>query len=157
MAYTYAHRRNDTGAIFYIGKGSGIRHRVTGDRNKHWWHVYNKVGRTSEILMDDLTDDEAFELEELVIETIGLENLVNYSKGGDRPPIVGKGTGLGKKSGKKGNVYTFAGKFAKEHGIPKRTIQHWIDGDCAPNKTNKKRCAIYRQLMELINQGKDKL
>ena len=81
MAYVYAHRRADNGKIFYIGKGSCNRAWVFRRRNKHWNSVATK-GVEVEILMDNLTDSEAFELEELLCDEIGYDNLTNSAPAG---------------------------------------------------------------------------
>jgi len=50
MAYIYLHRRNDTGEVFYVGKGTGKRATETHSRNSHWHNVVNKAGFTAEII-----------------------------------------------------------------------------------------------------------
>ena len=158
MAFVYAHRRKTDDSLFYIGKGSYFgksgcgRHQVTGDRNKHWHNVANKYGWYSEILMDDLTDDEAFELEELVIEAIGMGNLCNYTKGGDQPPKGGgapKGNtnrlGTGPYSPETGVIVR---DFAKEYGVNHSTAISWAVGRTKPAKTD--RLKLYNILIKSI-------
>jgi len=83
MAYIYLHRRNDTGAVFYIGKGTGDRATTTKGRNQHWHRVVNKAGFTAEIIVRGLTDDEAYWLEPLLIEAHGgVDKLTNMAEGG---------------------------------------------------------------------------
>ena len=155
MAFVYAHKRKTDDTTFYIGKGSYFgnngcgRHKVTGDRNKHWHNVANKHGWYSEILMDDLTDDEAFELEMFVIETIGMDNLCNYTKGGDQPPNGGapKGNTNRKGTGKLKN-------FSDKYGIPYDTVIKWATGKTKPHKNNKNRWSTYLRVVEMVNQGK---
>lgn len=81
--YVYFHRRNDTGSVFYVGKGSGRRAYWKNQRNKHWHHVVDKHGYTVEIIKDNLTEDESFDLERNMIIQYGKENLCNYTDGGD--------------------------------------------------------------------------
>lgn len=84
MAYIYLHRRNDTGEVFYVGKGSGKRAYKKDRRNAHWHAVVNKAGYTVEIIAKGLTDEEAYWVEPLLIEAHGgVENLTNQTKGGD--------------------------------------------------------------------------
>lgn len=85
MFYTYLHRRNDTGAIFYVGKGSSNRAYSVSSRSKHWLAIYRKHGRTVEICANWNSEEEAHAHEILLIEalkSIG-EPLVNHTDGGD--------------------------------------------------------------------------
>lgn len=81
--YVYAHVRNDTGRVFYIGKGHGRRAWVTRRRNQHWSNIANKAGYQVEILKGDLTEKEALAMEIKTIAEIGLDNLCNMTIGGD--------------------------------------------------------------------------
>lgn len=80
--YIYAHRRNDTGEIFYIGKGCGKRAWKKSDRSEWWKRVEAKNGRTVEIISRGLSENDAFELEQLVISEIGRGHLCNLRDGG---------------------------------------------------------------------------
>lgn len=82
MAYVYAHQRKDNGRCFYIGKGKGDRAFDTQKRNEHWKRVVNKYGFNTVILVDNISDEKALELEKSFIEQIGLENLTNMQEGG---------------------------------------------------------------------------
>jgi hypothetical protein len=42
--YVYEHRRADTGAVFYVGKGSGYRLRVEQHRGAAWRAIAGAVG-----------------------------------------------------------------------------------------------------------------
>lgn len=82
--YTYLHTRNDTGAVFYIGKGSGSRAHAEG-RNEHWNRVVAKYGYTVHILAKWETEKEAFEHEKFLIlcfKDLGAP-LTNMTDGGD--------------------------------------------------------------------------
>jgi hypothetical protein len=83
--YTYAHVRNDTNKIFYIGKGTGNRAYVTRDRNKFWKRIVTKHGHTVDILAYWPTEAEAFEHEKLLIECFRKMgyNLTNQTDGGE--------------------------------------------------------------------------
>lgn len=65
--YTYLHRRNDTGAVFYIGKGSGKRYLSNKRRNKHWCGIVDRHGFTGSIVAYWATEAEAFEHERFLI------------------------------------------------------------------------------------------
>ena len=41
--YVYEHTRNDTGAIFYVGKGKRSRCSTKSSRNKYWNNIVNKA------------------------------------------------------------------------------------------------------------------
>lgn len=80
--YVYAHRRLDTGDIFYIGKGSKKRLLDDKNRNQHWLNIAMKHGFKAEILMTFKEEQCAFSFETAIIRMIGLGNLCNYSEGG---------------------------------------------------------------------------
>lgn len=82
MAYVYGHYKADTGDLFYIGKGTGDRAWEKRNRTFHWKNVVNKHGYRVEILADNLSDIDAYNMERTLIEQVGLENLVNVIHGG---------------------------------------------------------------------------
>lgn len=67
--YVYAYYRLDNNTIFYIGKGSGKRW-CNLHRGEHFNRIINKCDVVVEILYDNLTEQEAFELERLTIEDL---------------------------------------------------------------------------------------
>jgi hypothetical protein len=75
--YVYCHRRKTDGRCFYIGKGSGKRYKAKESRNPYWWNIVNKHGFESEILINGLTEEKAFELEAELCKQIGYKNLCN--------------------------------------------------------------------------------
>lgn len=81
MHYTYAHIRNDTNTIFYIGKGQGRRAFSDKMRNRWWHHIVNQHGYRAEILAEWTTKEDAYSHERLLIDC--LPDLVNLSKGGE--------------------------------------------------------------------------
>ena len=85
MSIVYAHRRKDNGEIFYIGMGVCEKraNRFSG-RNRYWNEVYNECGVEVDVLAKDLTVEEAEELEMFLIEEIGLSNLTNITRGGQK-------------------------------------------------------------------------
>jgi hypothetical protein len=85
--YVYAHRRNDTGERFYIGKGHSNRAWVKDKRTKQWNDIVSKHGYTIEILATGLNEDQAFQKEsEIVVFHGRLDNgtgiLTNVTDGG---------------------------------------------------------------------------
>lgn len=83
--YTYFHTRNDTNAVFYIGKGCGYRAHVTRRNNPHWNHIVAKHGHTVHIAARWPTNDEANEHEKFLIScfrSMGC-SLVNITDGGE--------------------------------------------------------------------------
>lgn len=82
--YTYFHTRNDTGAVFYVGKGKG-RRAYEYDRNRHWNNITAKHGRTVCIAAHWPTEAEAFQHEKFLIlcfKDMGLK-LANRTDGGE--------------------------------------------------------------------------
>ena len=84
--YVYCHVKKTNGECFYIGKGKKYRHKSKGGRNKYWKNIVNKYGFESIILVNNLSEDKAFELEAIICNKIGYENLCNirneYGDGG---------------------------------------------------------------------------
>lgn len=85
LHYTYLHRRNDTGAVFYVGKGLGRRALQKCGRNDRWNKIVAKHGFSVEILAPWPSEAEAFAHEIFLIATfreMGVD-LANYSDGGE--------------------------------------------------------------------------
>lgn len=83
--YVYAHTRNDTGAIFYVGKGRGDRACLKKGRSEHWRRIEQKHGRTVLMLAEGLDEELAFLVEQEAIDKlrmIGVQ-LVNMTDGGE--------------------------------------------------------------------------
>lgn len=88
--YIYAHRRSDTGQIFYIGKGFGGRAYNMVGRNSHHVNIQNKLARNGhqvqvEILESGLPEEAAFAQECWAIAYYKFhgEKLVNKTEGGE--------------------------------------------------------------------------
>lgn len=75
--YVYCHRRKTDGKCFYIGKGTGNRFKSKSGRNQYWHNIVNKHDFEPEILIDNLTEEEAFQLESEYCKNIGYDNLCN--------------------------------------------------------------------------------
>lgn len=82
--YVYLHRKKYNDKIFYVGKGSNNRHRSVSGRNLHWQNTSSKYGWYSIVVQNNLFEEDALELEEFIIDIIGLQNLCNknYFNGG---------------------------------------------------------------------------
>ena len=65
--YVYLYRRNDNNTVFYVGKGKGRRAVNMYDHNDFCIKVANKYGYTIEIYKDNLSEEEAFRLEEEMV------------------------------------------------------------------------------------------
>ena len=100
--YVYSYESPNTGVPFYIGKGKGNRHiyhlleakkEHTADKNKHKISKIKKILASGKepvinIVMGNMTEEDAFELEEFLIQEIGradigLGTLTNLSDGGE--------------------------------------------------------------------------
>lgn len=82
--YVYEHTRRDTGAVFYVGKGSSYRLRVSQHRNKHWKAIARKYGFDARIVFETDDEDLAFLAEQELIDKhrrMG-SMLVNVTAGG---------------------------------------------------------------------------
>lgn len=63
----YEHIRNDTGQCFYVGKGT-LERAFCKSRNEHHDRIADKYGMSVKIIYNNLTQDEAYQLEREVIE-----------------------------------------------------------------------------------------
>lgn len=88
MAYVYRHIRLDKNEVFYIGIGVGYRYNQKHNRNRYWKHVVGLAGFHAEIIIDDLTWEQAIEKEKEFIRLYGRKDLgkgtlVNLTDGGE--------------------------------------------------------------------------
>lgn len=90
--YVYLHKSKKSGEVFYIGKGTDKRAWETQNRNQNWKdRVIELDGEWEvEIYRDDLSEIEAFNLEEKLVKEHGFfdENnnqLTNRFPGGEQP------------------------------------------------------------------------
>ena len=98
---------SSTGNCFYVGKGSGQRYKVHGinlktkKANSYLYNTLVKLKNQNIFISynfpyQNLTDEEAFQLEIELIDFHGLNNLCNFSKGGlgswvgENNPLYGK-------------------------------------------------------------------
>lgn len=92
-SYVYRHFRLDDDSVFYIGFSEGNlknyhRAKTKYGRNIHWTRVANKYGFRYEIVAENLSTEDAKELEVFLIslygrQDIGLGRLVNMADGGE--------------------------------------------------------------------------
>lgn len=90
MAYVYRHIRPDKDEPFYIGISNNDMYRasVKRKRNKIWTGIVNKAGFEVEIMLEDLTWEQACEKEKEFIQLYGrkdlkLGSLANLTNGGE--------------------------------------------------------------------------
>jgi len=84
----YQHKRLDNGSVFYVGIGTEKRAYSTLSRNPHWKSVVSKAGFAVDILLKDISKDEACAWEKYLISLYGRTDynsgtLVNKTDGGD--------------------------------------------------------------------------
>lgn len=83
--FTYLHRTADAGRVFYVGKGTRDRERVSTGRSEYWSRVAKKHGFVPEILARWTSEEEAFEHERFLIacfKDMGFQ-LCNLTDGGE--------------------------------------------------------------------------
>jgi hypothetical protein len=90
MYYIYAHYKlsDIDGNPFYIGKGKNARDVSSSKRNQYWKNIVAKHGFVAKKIKENLTEQEAFDLEILMIAKFGklIDNsgcLCNISDGGE--------------------------------------------------------------------------
>jgi hypothetical protein len=97
MAYVYRHIRLDKNEPFYIGIGKDDTYKRAYQSSKtkrsDFWHNIASKGYEVEILMDNLTWEQACEKEKEFISIYGRKDLgqgtlVNLTNGGENPPIL---------------------------------------------------------------------
>jgi hypothetical protein len=89
--YLYLHKYQTTGEVFYIGIGSSKdfkRAFTANGRNKYWQKITNENKFSIEIVLTDLTKEEAFQKEKEFIlfygrKDLGTGTLVNMAAGGE--------------------------------------------------------------------------
>ena len=81
--YVYGHFKTGKDTPFYIGKGTGRRAWVKSGRSEYWNRVVNKYGYEVKLLVENLTEENAYEKEKELIAEVGLDNLTNVLEGGE--------------------------------------------------------------------------
>jgi hypothetical protein len=82
--YIYIHYNNETKLPLYVGKGTGYRKNQKYGRNKEWKETVSKYGYYIEVVLENLTNDEANIKEIEFIKNLRNKNihLVNKTSGG---------------------------------------------------------------------------
>jgi hypothetical protein len=83
--YVYEHLRQDTNAVFYVGKGSGARCSTSQGRNGWWQGIAKKHGYTARIRLTVASEELAYLAEQELIDQyrrLGCQ-LVNMTDGGE--------------------------------------------------------------------------
>ena len=117
----YCHRRNDDFSIFYVGVGTKRRPYVKQKRNAYWDNIVNKHGYTVQVLKENLSSEDAFELEELIISELGRKDnktgfLSNMTDGGFGTINLSEETRAKISESKKGiPIFPKGTKFTEEH------------------------------------------
>lgn len=128
MAYVYLHSKPN-GEIFYVGKGNGRRAWAKAQRSEYWKRTVAKYGYQVSIFLDDVSDEKALSVEKDLIDAIGLDNLVNFTKGGEG--ILG---------------YNHSEEAKKKIGLANRGGTSWSKG--------KKLSEEHRNKIKLSNKGR---
>lgn len=84
--YVYLHRRKTDNKVFYVGKGKGKRAYSSSGRNTRWLHTAKKHEFTAEIVFENLTEQDAFQLEKDTILEMRYhfgDTLCNMTDGGE--------------------------------------------------------------------------
>ena len=135
--YVYAYVRLDSNTYFYIGKGTGKRVTEFYGRSKHFLNILDSVPCAYEILYNNLTEQQALDLEmqtidELLLEGYSLEidsdrnqgfnHLVNCTLGGEgvsgyrqTPESIAKSVHYGKDNGMYGRKGHLCPSYGKTH------------------------------------------
>lgn len=91
--YVYVWYTLDTNEIFYVGKGTGNRYKTRKRENSFFMNILNSHECDSKVIIDNLTEQEAYETEIFYIKYYRKYSriLTNVSDGGDAPPkLYGK-------------------------------------------------------------------
>ena len=120
MAIVYEHYRKDTNEIFYVGIGkTTARSKSKSNRNPHWLSIVKKYGYYIKVTYQNITWEEACEIEIKKIKEYGrrdldLGPLVNLTDGGEGILNLSlKSRGI-LSEGKKGSKNPQFGKFGVE-------------------------------------------
>lgn len=139
MHYVYAHIKDTTGEVFYVGKGIGKRVASKQHRSLHWKNIVNKHGYDWIMLETNLTEEEANTKETYWINRLGRQDqsngcLVNFTNGGEGScgrtvsektrRAVAEANKLRKVSDVQRNVYKnlWKGKSGSQHNRSKKVV-----------------------------------
>lgn len=124
--YIYEWFNIDTNVVFYVGKGKGIRKDIISGRNKYFTNYYKKYNCKNRIVIEDLTEQEAFdkEIERIRYYKVINQCFCNITDGGEQPPIC-----LGERNGMYGRPWW-------DENTPKEKIEQWRKGLARKGKQN---------------------
>jgi len=96
MAYLYRHIRLDKNEVFYIGIANDDtykRCKIKANRSTYWKNIVNKTSYEVEIILDDLTWEDACLKEKEFIalygrKDLGKGTLINFTDGGEGTPGI---------------------------------------------------------------------
>ena len=135
----YLHRRKTDGTIFYVGMGNQDRpyQKAPTARSIVWHRVVKKYGYYIEVIVKNLTKQEAFDIEADLIELIGRRDknkgtLVNLSNGGEGS----NGNGVSCYNIETGKVYSSIGDAAIDLNIHPQKIINQLNGHLDININN---------------------
>ena len=168
MAYVYLHRRTDKDIIFYVGIGTNDddgfkRSRARKDRNRLWHNVVRKTPYTVEIAYENITAEDAIEIEIYLISLIGrkdlgLGELVNMTAGGQGTAQLSEETRKKLRNSKLGKVGANAGKTFSDDIKNKMSAAHMGQKHSAEAKAKMKKTRTGRKFTkehcEAISKGK---
>ena len=147
MAYLYRHIRLDKNEPFYIGIGSDPKRAYSNrDRNKYWKNIVNNFGYEVDIVLDDLTWEEACEKEKEFIKMYGRFQfggiLCNMTDGGDGGfgVVVSDETRQKKRIISKGKIITAETREKMASKLRGRPLPDWqkkILSEAAKNRKRK--------------------
>jgi len=166
MFYVYEHIRPDTNQVFYVGKGSGYRSKVTQRRNQYWKNIVVKAGGfVVNKIAENLDSELAFLVEQERINQLRrlnykLCNLTDGGEGGENPSLEIKIKMSESRKGEKNPRYNpnsirqkrLRGelKVSKEVMSSNMKVNHWSKtGVYTPKKGIKK-----SEIAKLRMQGK---
>ena len=139
MHYVYAHIKNTTGEVFYVGKGISKRVASKQHRSTYWKNIVNKYGYDWIMLETNLSEEDANTKEIYWINRLGRKDknkgfLVNFTDGGEGAcgrlvsdatrKAVGEANKLRKASDVQRNICKnlWKGKFGSNHNRSKKVI-----------------------------------
>lgn len=143
--YGWYRKTTEGNELFYIGKGKKERYLVTKQRNRYFTSIINTYETFSEILINSLTEQESWELEELIIDeakSMGLckANFMRGGRGGNTRQFMSEDD---KKELVTRQIKTFKQNYKKEnHPFYGKTGKQASNyGNTHTEKSNKQRSA----------------
>jgi hypothetical protein len=115
----YIHRKKTDDTIFYVGIGKPSRPYRNKGRSSLWNRTVNKHGYYIEIIFEDLSQEEACEIEIYLIEKLGRRDLkkgylVNLTDGGEGVVNASEESKKKMSEANKGNTYNKGRKMSEK-------------------------------------------